>query len=78
MGPALDDGFVQGSARGVDWRTTPLAGLGTRRRLLHDGRATTVADALLAHDGEASRAARAFRTLDMQSRSALITFLNTL
>jgi hypothetical protein len=78
MGPALDDGFVQGAARGVDWRTTPLAGLATRRRLLHDGRAITVADALLAHDGEASRAARAFRTLDAQSRFALITFLNTL
>jgi CxxC motif-containing protein (DUF1111 family) len=25
MGPALNDGFVQVSARGGDWRTTPLS-----------------------------------------------------
>ena len=39
MGPLLDDGVIEGQAAGGDWRTTPLWGLGTRLRFLHDGRA---------------------------------------
>jgi CxxC motif-containing protein (DUF1111 family) len=53
MGPALDDKIVQGNATGADWRTTPLVGLAARRRYLHDGRAATLRDAILAHGGEA-------------------------
>jgi len=53
MGPGLDDKIVQGDASGADWRTTPLVGLGTHDRYLHDGRADTLRDAILAHGGEA-------------------------
>ena len=59
LGPALDDGVVQGDAGGRDWRTTPLWGLGARPRFLHDGRARTVRAAILAHGGEADAAAGA-------------------
>jgi len=34
MGPTLDDGVRQGAANGAEWRTTPLWGLGARRRFL--------------------------------------------
>ena len=78
MGPALDDRVTQGGARGKDWRTTPLWGLRTRPRLLHDGRATTVNEAILAHDGEAADAARTFRTLPASERATLVTFLSAL
>jgi mono/diheme cytochrome c family protein len=78
MGPALDDRVVQGSAKGKDWRTTPLWGLGTRPRLLHDGRATTIKEAILAHDGEAADVARGFRTLPASEQAALLTFLSAL
>ncbi len=78
MGPALDDGVPQGQAGGRDWRTTPLWGLGTRSRYLHDGRARTVRAAVLAHGGEAALAARRFRDLSPDARDALLAFLNAL
>jgi CxxC motif-containing protein (DUF1111 family) len=78
LGPALDDRVIQGSARGKDWRTTPLWGLGMRPRLLHDGRATSINEAVLAHDGEAANAARAFRALVEPERTTLLAFLNSL
>src|SRR5262245_25889445 len=39
MGPALADGFEQGSARGQEFRTAPLWRVADRIRFLHDGRA---------------------------------------
>jgi CxxC motif-containing protein (DUF1111 family) len=75
LGPAMDDRVVQGEATGKDWRTTPLWGLGMRARLLHDGRATSVPDAILAHDGEAAAAAKAFRQLTWHERASLLAFL---
>ena len=75
LGPAMDDRVVQGDATGKDWRTTPLWGLGTRGRLLHDGRATTVPDAILAHDGEAAATTKAFRQLTWHEQASLLAFL---
>ena len=48
MGPALSDNVIQGSATGTDWRTTPLWGLGARTRFLHDGRAASLREAVMA------------------------------
>jgi hypothetical protein len=78
MGPALNDGVVQGSATGKDWRTTPLWALGSRGRFLHDGRAVNINDAILVHDGEAAPAAKAFRQLSQDERAALLAFLSAL
>jgi len=78
MGPALDDGVEQGSACGAEWRTTPLWGLGARHRFLHDGRATSVTAAILAHDGEGAVAAAAFRRLEPDQRDMLVTFVGGL
>jgi CxxC motif-containing protein (DUF1111 family) len=78
MGRTLDDGVVQGEARGQDWRTTPLWGLGSRTRLLHDGRTTTIAGAVLGHDGEAAEAVGKFRRLSVSQRGELIRFLERL
>ena len=75
LGPAMDDRVVQGGATGKDWRTAPLWGLGMRARLLHDGRATNVPDAILAHDGEAAAATDAFRQLTWHERASLLAFL---
>jgi CxxC motif-containing protein (DUF1111 family) len=75
LGPAMDDRVVQGEATGKDWRTTPLWGLGMRGRLLHDGRATNVPDAILAHDGEAAATAKAFRQLTWHEQASLLAFL---
>lgn len=78
MGPGLDDGITQGQASGRDWRTTPLLGSGLRKRFLHDGRALTIAEAVRAHDGEASAAIVKYRALDEPSRRALVAFVGSL
>jgi CxxC motif-containing protein (DUF1111 family) len=78
LGPDLDDKVVQGQATGADWRTTPLWGLGTRPRLLHDRRAHTLTAAILAHGGEAASAVRRFRTLSNSERDTLLAFLRSL
>jgi CxxC motif-containing protein (DUF1111 family) len=78
LGPDLDDKVSQGQAAGSDWRTTPLWGLGTRPRLLHDGRARTLVAAIMAHGGEAASAVRHFRELSSSERDILLAFLRSL
>jgi CxxC motif-containing protein (DUF1111 family) len=78
LGPDLDDKVIQGQATGPDWRTTPLWGLGMRPRLLHDGRAHTIAAAVMAHGGEATSAVRHFRELSRPARDTLLAFLQSL
>jgi CxxC motif-containing protein (DUF1111 family) len=73
IGSALADGMTDGSADSTAWRTTPLIGLRFVRVYLHDGRAASVADAILAHDGEAEASADAFRALSADDRQTLIT-----
>jgi CxxC motif-containing protein (DUF1111 family) len=78
LGPDLDDKVVQGEAGGRDWRTSPLWGLGSRSRLLHDGRASTIEAAVAAHGGEAAPATRRFRELSPADRRDLLAFLRSL
>jgi uncharacterized integral membrane protein (TIGR00698 family) len=78
MGPALDDKIVQGDASGADWRTTPLIGLRLRERYLHDGRAATLRDAMLAHGGEAEIVRRRFFELDEPEQQRIYGFLSSL
>ncbi len=78
MGPALDDKIVQGDAGGADWRTTPLVGLGTHGRYLHDGRAETLRDAILAHGGEAEIVRQRFFDLDAADQRQVVEFLKSL
>ncbi len=78
MGPALDDKIVQGEATGVDWRTTPLIGLGLRSRYLHDGRATTLHQAIVAHGGEAQIVRDRYLALKAEEQAQLLQFLNSL
>jgi CxxC motif-containing protein (DUF1111 family) len=78
LGTDLDDGVVQGRARGRDWRTAPLWGLGSRSRFLHDGRARSIRAAILSHGGEAARTGERFRALTPEDRAALLAFLASL
>jgi CxxC motif-containing protein (DUF1111 family) len=82
MGRGLSDGTADGTARPGEWRTAPLIGLSSgvasQRRYLHDGRAASVGEAMLWHDGEARRSRDAFRGLDEASRQRLIAFVRSL
>jgi CxxC motif-containing protein (DUF1111 family) len=84
MGPGLADERADFAASGSEWRTAPLWGLGLLQtvnghtRLLHDGRARDVNEAILWHGGEAERAKQAFRQLPAADRQALRKFLDSL
>jgi CxxC motif-containing protein (DUF1111 family) len=84
VGDRLTDARSDSIARGVEWRTPPLWGLGVTQivdpdaTFLHDGRARTLAEAILWHGGEAQAAREGFRNAGKQARDALIGFLQTL
>ena len=59
-------------------RTQPLWGARFNVAFLHDGRATTIEEAILAHDGQAAAARNAFNALSRRSKDFLITFVNSL
>jgi CxxC motif-containing protein (DUF1111 family) len=71
MGPALDDHMRQGAALGNEWRTTPLWKVSERGKFLHDGRALTLSDAILAHLGQGQVSRDQFQALDSASKQAL-------
>lgn len=85
MGPDLDDGYTEGSALTSEWRTAPLWGLGLaadsqggQTFFLHDGRATTLRDAIGFHGGEAAASRAAFDQLSPEAQEQLIAFLESL
>jgi CxxC motif-containing protein (DUF1111 family) len=61
-----------------EWRTPPLWGLRDSGPYLHDGRATTLDEAIRAHGGEAESVAKKYRELTAMERESLLTFLDTL
>ena len=75
---SLGDGIVQGSATARQMRTAPLWGVRTRSLLLHDGRATSLDAAILAHDGQGKEARDRFQRLSSRDRFALLQFLKSL
>ena len=75
---SLGDGIAQGAAGPREMRTAPLWGLRANATLLHDGRATTAAEAILAHDGQGRAARNHFARLDRADRAALLAFLDSL
>jgi CxxC motif-containing protein (DUF1111 family) len=74
------DGIVQngGPSTRNKIRTAPLWGLRTRNRLMHDGLALTMNEAILRHGGEAATTRLLFGSLPGSLKGALITFLESL
>ena len=84
MGDALADNRPDGQASGREWRTTPLWGLrlisqflNGQTLLMHDGRATTIEEAILLHGGEALASRNAFAALTAAQKEALIDFVGS-
>lgn len=75
---SLGDGLVMGISTGGEMRTEPLWGLRFVNRYLHDGRATTLDQAIGAHDGQAAASRDRFNGLTPASRQQLIAFLQSL
>jgi CxxC motif-containing protein (DUF1111 family) len=84
MGDDLSDNRPVFDARGRDWRTPPLWGIGLTEKVnghtcfLHDGRARNLAEAILWHGGEARSACEMFRAMPKTDREALLAFLQSL
>jgi len=74
------DGIVQngGQSSRNKLRTSPLWGLRTRTRLMHDGDSLTFHDAILRHAGEASFVIHNYRELSRRQKNQLLTFLRSL
>lgn len=58
--------------------TANLWGVGSTAPYLHDGRATTLTEAILAHGGEAAGSRAAFQTLGPREQEQLLAFLHNL
>jgi CxxC motif-containing protein (DUF1111 family) len=65
-------------AGGQEWRTPPLWGVRDSGPYLHDGRATTLEQAIAMHGGEGDDSAQAFAALESKEKAMLIAFLKTL
>ncbi|WP_422289643.1 di-heme oxidoredictase family protein [Hydrogenophaga sp.] len=84
MGPQLADGRPDFRASGNQWKTPPLWGVGLfkdvngHQRLLHDGRANGVLEAVLWHGGEAQGAKEQVLKFSKRDRDALVKFVESL
>jgi CxxC motif-containing protein (DUF1111 family) len=76
MGPDLADGLPQGAASGSEFRTMPLWRVSDRAHFLHDGRATSLDEAIRTHGGQAAPSVQNFEGLGATDRQALLDFLN--
>jgi CxxC motif-containing protein (DUF1111 family) len=61
-----------------EWRTPPLWGVADSGPYLHDGRASSLADAIRLHGGQAKESASRFAALGPKEQGDLIRFLNSL
>jgi mono/diheme cytochrome c family protein len=87
MGPGLADDILQGGARGDEFRTAPLWGLGQRIFFLHDGRTRNLIEAIQAHKSagnahfgpsEANAVVNNFSQLSELQKQDLLNFLRSL
>jgi CxxC motif-containing protein (DUF1111 family) len=85
MGQALNDGYTEGTAMPAEWRTPPLWGLGLSKNsqggkyfLLHDGRASSIEQAIMLHGGEGQKSKTAYTQLTDAQKAKLIKFLESL
>jgi CxxC motif-containing protein (DUF1111 family) len=78
MGDALAAPAAQGTIPARVFLTRPLWGLAETAPYLHDGRAPTVHDAIVAHGGEASAARDAYMALDDDAKAGVRVFLASL
>lgn len=85
MGPGLDDGFTEGNVETSEWRTPPLWGIGLSANsqggqifLLHDGRASSIEEAIEMHGGEANSSKGQYLSLSPEEKSQLVKFINSL
>jgi CxxC motif-containing protein (DUF1111 family) len=82
MGEELDGGATEPGVASSEWKTAPLWGLSrivaSGAGFMHDGRAKTLEEAILAHGGEGSASRSRYMALDRRDRDRLLAFLSSL
>ena len=78
MGERLKESFERGEIANDEFTTARLWGIADTAPYLHDGRATTLEDAIELHGGEAQGARDQFVALGEQGREDLLRFLGKL
>jgi hypothetical protein len=78
MGPGLAEKVDEIGTGVAMWKTRELWGVGNTGPWLHDGRATTLSEAVLWHGGEAQAARDAYVNLSESDRDKVIAFLKNL
>jgi mono/diheme cytochrome c family protein len=78
MGPALSDPSDPLGVGASMFMTRSLAGVGSTGPWLHDGRATTLDEAILAHGGEAAASRHAYAAMSEADAARIVTYLESL
>lgn len=78
MGPGLAETIDEAGTGASSWITKELWGVGSTAPYLHDGRATTITEAILEHDGEAKKSRQDFQKLSTNQQQDLVAFLENL
>ncbi len=78
LGSALSESIDETGTGSSTWLTKELWGVGSTAPYLHDGRATTLSDAILEHSGEADDSKQTFLRLSLVEKKNLLSFLENL
>ena len=78
MGEGLAETFSRGEIADAEFTTARLWGVADTAPYLHDGRATTLTQAIEAHGGEGRAARDAFARMSDEDRARLVAFLRRL
>ena len=78
MGHRLAENIDETGTGRASWITKELWGVGSTPPYLHNGSATTLTEAILAHGGEGRESRRAFSNLSEADQVALVVFLRNL
>ncbi|MBF8284853.1 MAG: hypothetical protein HW378_3768 [Anaerolineales bacterium] len=78
LGPGLAEPIADDGVPNSVFMTENLWGVGSTAPYLHDGRATTLAEAILEHGGEGAASRDHFKKLSGGDQQAVVAFLNNL
>jgi CxxC motif-containing protein (DUF1111 family) len=76
LGPELAEQIDETGTGKSMFLTEALWGVGSTAPYLHDGRATTLTEAILYHGGEGAASRTAFKALSAESQAAMIAFMD--
>ncbi len=78
MGSCLAENIDETGTGASVWMTKELWGIGGTGQYLHDGRATTIEEAILEHCGEGNHSRQKFEELDLDKKKDLVRFIENL